>query len=341
MRYLIFILLFTSNAFAMPGMDYLGGAKYCDAINASHPRGYAAGFFLDTFGDALPCAERLFRSGKADTFRFHYEWSDTHSFPPSSFDRIANKSVAVEKFIERNPGVKVIASGACEHNLDATQAKILRAKVLAKCPRCAGYSNSIWKGATIDGINEVHGLKPKKPKGQYIESTDGEPLEDGDATLWKQTYSDALIQFAWTCRFNGRWECNDKTPRPDRTGYPTDPKFIESIAYQFADRGAVGPLGKTDIYKSHSENKGTGDNRAEKPVAILGIKVPEISLISVNGKEIAKARYYGSFEGNRSRYYFPAYGFELAKKANGLTFIKAGKTKLGPINAAFRAGVFR
>lgn len=345
MRFLLPLFFLVSTAYAMPGMDYLGGAKYCDAINASHPRGYAAGFFFDTFGDALPCIERLFRSGKADTFRLHYEWSDTHTFPPTSFDRIANKGGAVEKLIKRNPGIKIHPSGACEHNLDAPQGRLLKFKVLAKCPSCAGYVNSVWKGALIDGINEVHGAKPRKPSGQYMVSFDGTPAVDSDVTLWKQQYSDALIQFLWEPRFNGRWEDNDKTPRPDRKGYP-DAKFINSISYLFNDRGAVGSLGKTDIFKSHSENKGSGDNRAEKPVAILSAKASEISLVTTNGKEVAKARYYGSFEGNRSRYYFPNWGFELAEKArklsgSPLTFIQAGRAKLGPVNPAFRAGSFR
>jgi hypothetical protein len=340
MKYLILILLFASNAYAMPGMDYLGLAKFCNAALEAHPNGTAVGAFIDTFGDSLPCLEQFVRNRKADTFRVHLAWSDTHQFNPRDFDNIAAKAVKLNLLAGRYPNHKFYVSGACEHNLDATQAKILRAKVLAKCPRCAGYSNSVWKGATIDGVNEVHGDSPRKPSGQYIVSYDGDSAVDSDVTLWKSKYSDALIQFLWEPRFNGRWETNDSTPRPNRKGWP-DAKFIQSVAFLFTDRGAVGKLGKTDIYKSHSENKGNGDPRAEKPVAILGIKVPEISLVSVNGKEIAKARYYGSFEGNRSRYYFPAYGFELAKKANGLTFIKAGKTKLGPVNAGFRAGVFR
>lgn len=329
----------------MPGMDYLGGAKFCDEAIKGHPNGAATGFFIDTFGDATPCIDRFIRSGKTNTVRVHLAWSDTHQFNPSEFDRIAKKASALEVLARKYPTARIYVSGACEHNLSEQQAKLLRAKVSARCPSCAGYVNSVWRGAQIDGINEVHGDKPRKPNGQYMVSFDGTPAVDSDVTLWKQQYADALIQFLWEPRFNGRWEDNDNTPRPQRRGWP-DAKFIQSIAYLFNDRGAVGPLGKTDIYKSHSENKGNGDPRAEKPVAILGIKVPEISLMSVNGKEIAKARYYGGFEGNRSRYYFPAYGFELAEKArklsgSSLTFIRANKKNIGPVNAAFRAGVFR
>lgn len=342
---LILVLLLASSSFAMPGMDYLGLAKFCNAALEEHPNGSAVGAFIDTFGDAIPCLEQFARNRKADTFRVHLAWSDTHQFNPRDFDTIAAKATKLNLLASRYPNYKFYVSGACEHNLDATQAKILRAKVLAKCPRCAGYSNSIWKGALIDGINEVHGDKPRKPNGQYMVSFDGTPAVDSDVTLWKQQYSNALIRFLWEPRFNGRWEDNDKTPRPQRRGWP-DAKFINSISYLFNDRGAVGSLGKTDIYKSHSENKGNGDPRAEKPVAILGVKAPEISLVTTNGKEVAKARYYGSFEGNRSRYYFPAYGFELAEKArklsgSPLTFIRANKKNIGPVNAGFRAGVFR
>jgi len=344
-RYLVLFLLLTNVAYAMPGMDYLGGAKFCDEAIKGHPNGAATGFFIDTFGDATPCVDRFIRSGKTNTVRIHLAWSDTHQFNTPEFDRIAKKASALEVLARKYPSARIYVSGACEHNLNAAQAKLLRAKVLARCPSCAGYVNSIWKGALIDGINEVHGDKPRKPSGQYMVSFDGVPAVDSNVSLWKQQYSDALIQFLWEPRFNGRWEDNDKTPRPQRKGWP-DAKFIQSVAYLFNDQGAVGKLGKTDIYKSHSENHGTGNPRAEKPVAIIAGKSPEISLVTTNGKEVAKAKYYGSFEGNRSRYYFPEWGCNLAEKAKALAgsplvFIKAGKTKLGPINPGFRAGVFR
>lgn len=329
----------------MPGMDYLGLAKFCDAALGGHPNGAAVGAFIDTFGDSTGCIDKFAASRKTSTFRIHLSWSDTHQFNPRDFDGIAAKAGKIETLARKYPNDKFYISGACEHNLDATQAKILRAKVLAKCPHCAGYVNTVWKGALIDGINEVHGQNPRKPSGQYMESYDGTSAVDSNVTVWKKQFADAIIQFLWEPRFNGRWESNDNTPRPNRTGYP-DEKFVRSVAYLFNDQGAVKPLGKTDIFKSHSENKGNGDPRAERPVAIIAPHASGISLVTTNGKEVAKAAYYGDFEGNRSRYYFPAYGFELAQKAqnlsgSSLTFIRANGKNYGPVNPAFRQGGFR
>lgn len=327
------------------GLDYLGGAKFCDSILKAHPDGKAAGFFIDTFGDSTPCIDRLAGSGKASVFRVHLAWSDTHQFNSTDFDSIAKKAGKLEVLTRKYPSARIYVSGACEHNLNAAQANLLKAKVLSKCPHCAGYVNTVWKGALIDGINEVHGIAPKKPKGQYTISTDGDSAVDSDFSLWKQTYSDALIQFAHEPRFNGRWETNDATPRPNRRGW-ADEKLIRSVSYLFTDKGAVKNLPGASIYKSHSENKGSGDTRAEKPVVILTVKAPEISCVTANGKVVASSRFYGTFDGGRFRYYLPSYGYELAEKAKSLSgsplvFIRANKKNYGPVNPAFREGAFR
>lgn len=344
-RSLLLSLLFISTAHAIPGMDFLGGARYCDTILKNHPQGWAAGFFVevDGFGDSTSCIRALLRSGKTDTIRAHLEWSDTHSFPKSRFDAIAGKASRLESIAREFPNAKIYVSGACEHNLNSTDAKLLRAKVLAKCPSCTAYVNTPWKGAKIDGINEFH--NKDKGSGRFIHSFDGTPVVDADSKGVINANSGALIQFLWDARFNGRWEDNDNTPRAKRRGWP-DGKLIQSVQYLWTDKGRIGKLPANWIYKSHSENKGNGDSRAEKPVVIITPKTSSISFVATNGREIGKASYYGTFEGGRHRYYASIWGYELAEKARAvsgspLVTIRVGGKSYGPINPAFRAGSFR
>lgn len=325
------------------GLDTLGGAKYCDRILSSTRREFALGFFDDTFGSSFNCIESALRTGKANTVRVQLAWSDNHQFPPREFDRIAEKGGKYQGLIAKYPGAKIYLSGACEHNLGRQDAENLKRKVLAKCPSCE-YVNVPWKGALIDGINEVHGSKSRVPGGRYFFSFDGESAVDSDVEAVKRKFSGAEIFFLWEPRFNGRWESNDNTPRPQRKGWP-DGKLITSVARLSSPKGSVGPLPRNSIFKSHSENKGNGDSRAEKPVAIISEKTSEISLVTTNGKEVSKARYYGPFE-RQHRYYFPSWGYEIADKAkqlsgSELTYLRVKGKNHGPVNPAFRDGSFR
>lgn len=338
--------------------DHLGGAKYCDVLLSTHPTGAPIGAFADTFGDFAPCLDRLVSSGRVDTARIHLEWSDTHTFRPRDFDAIANKATAYQRILARHPGKRIYLSGACEHNLNSGDAKLLRAKVLAKCPSCAGYVNTPWKGALIDGINEVHG-KASPPNGEYFYSFDGHPAVDSDVESYKRRHARAKFFFLWEPRFNGRWEDNDNTPRPQRRGYP-DAKLVSSVVALSQAKGATGRLGRLDLHKSHSENKGKGDWRAEHPVDILEQKADFVSYVTTNGLEIekcsgkdAKGERYSpmttspwSTKSPGYRYYCRSWGYELADKARRLSgfplvYLRINKKNIGPVNPAFREGSFR
>jgi hypothetical protein len=134
------------------------------------------------------------------------------------------------------------------------------------------------------------------------------------------------------------------TPRPNRNGWP-DGRLINSVAALSNPRGRIN-FPKDWLFKSHSENKGTNDPRAEKPVLIATVKTDYVTLTTIENQQIARAKYYDPYIDGRSRYYFNEWGYELAKKADALSgspvcnLVVNGKV-LGTVNPSFRSGSFR
>jgi len=357
-RVLLFLLLFVSQVQAQQilGLDYLGGAKYCDEILKAHPSGYAAGFFYDTFGDSTVCIDKLAASGKASAFRVQLSWSDTHQFATRDFDAIAAKAGKIDQLARKYPRIKFYVSGACEHNFHRADAELLKRKVSGRCPSCAGYVNTVWKGALIDGINEVHG-KRAAIAGDYFYSTDGEALIDLDADKLRQTHGRAKLYFGWAPRFNLRQQGTTAKPK-ERTAKPSI-EYIQSIVRAIQPIGvvpkfpfAVTKLKDKQLWKTHAEDKfGANDARANKPLFISKSKTLTLKLIASNGKEVGSIKYYGSYtDPGYHRHYSgsvsPAYGYQIAEKAKQISgsefiVIRDGRTNYGPINPAFRAGYFR
>ncbi|CAB4136915.1 hypothetical protein UFOVP313_11 [uncultured Caudovirales phage] len=312
---LLIVLLVASPARAqLLGMDYLGLAKYCDEALKAHPTGYAVGTFRDTFGDPTVCLRKFAQSGKVPAFRIHLAWSDTHQFAVRDFDRIAKGAEAIEQLAKAYPNIKWFVSGACEHNLNRKDAELLRAKVMGRCTSCAGYVNTVWKGALIDGINEVHG-NYRAPGGRYFYSPDGISYVDADAERLRNTYRGAEIFFFWDPNFNGRLETKDTTPRSQRKAWPSA-KLIESLAAmsdskqpQFITRTPAGFL-----YKTHADDH--RDRKSHKPVILTPFNVPSITLRDGSGRVAGTLKNFGRYEdGKRYRYYSDAWGYEIAETA--------------------------
>lgn len=314
-------LLLCINAHAVPyGQDYLGGAKFQSAILQNHDFSQGAGMFATTFGDSLPLARALADRG-VPFLRIQLGWKDDHNFRESDFKELANQA---RRFCPLASKTKLYLSGACEHNLNAQLANKLAAQILAACPQ-AIYVNTPWKGAVLPQyINETHNKGgPKSKRSSY--SSDGSPSEDIDIEGQKRKGFTEFFMF-WTPRYNGRWEDNDPTPRPQRRGF-ADGKMIKSMLVLAKPKGATS-LPKNWIYKSHSENKASGDPRAEKPVIIGPAKDKVIKLGNVDCK------LYGAFDAGRNRWYCPKWGYEI-----GQSPVKLGK--YGTVNPSFRDGVYR
>lgn len=335
------------------GVDYLGGARYGKAIIKAHPAGFAAGFFtnVDGFGDSLPVVRDLLDTGRCPSERLHLKWDDDHQYA-DKFKSIRKEARRVAKVIDEYKDIEWYVSGACEHRLTKNQATELSRIVLDEMPSGVTYVNSAEKGAFIDPadniINETHLDGGRMPKGRYIFSYDGQPATDyRSATCQeiKDKHKNAEIFFVWDARCNNNWEWGVKKPRPERKGM-ADAPFLQSLAALAMEMGSC-KLEKSTLWKSHSENKGNGDSRAEKPVFITPREVKEITLFA-GGKKVITMPYYDVYRQENDpriwyRYYAHEWGYKLAMKAVQLSGspvceIRVGKKVIGQCNPAFRFG---
>lgn len=330
---LILFVLISVNAWAIPfGQDTLGAAKYQKVLLDNLPRDQGQGHFANTFGDILPLIKEEAKAG-VPFIRIQLGWRDDHNFTEKDFPGIVKEAKRLCPVVKNNRNTRWYFSGACEHRMKEGLARKLAKQVKEACPEATYVNTPIEGGAVLhEYINETHGHgSPKSAK--YAYSFDGTAAEDSDVEAIKRKFPNAEYFMIWGPRYNGRWETNDSTPRPKRTGWP-DAKYIKSMVYLTGQKGKTS-LPKNWLWKSHSENKGNGDIRAEKPVAIIPIKTNTIEL-KVDKKVVEIMKYFGSYSDGRSRYYATRWGYEIGKVD---AWVK-GK-KQGNVNAGFRDGSFR
>lgn len=367
MKEIVFIIILALSALParaqMLGVDYLGGAKYCDALISAHPNGWAAGFFLDTFGAADECAGRLASTGKAPLIRIHLSWDDAHAY--KNFLSAAKKAPRVNALAARFPNVKWYVSGATEHKLNKKDTQKLADAVSKNAPLATYVNNSLVNVDLPNTVNEVHGGNPHRPGGQFIVSMDGTSIDDIDVASWKSRYRDAEVLFVWDWQLNLKKNKNDKTPRPQRKIRPSA-QYIQNLIAKFQTSNApinvppatvglnkmcansINPVGTIGLWKPASQD--SGPPREGKPAFISkrsGEK-KSLSVLNANGGQIATIGYYGSY-GAGSRYYSgwkggSGYsGQEIQKKAmktSGaeVTYLRWGRGCIGPFLATQRTG---
>lgn len=326
----------------MLGRDYLGGAKYPDLILREHPKGWAAGFFAETFGNALPIIEKLANTGRCPLIRVQLLWSDTHTFTHSDTMRAVEIAKKIEVIARKNKRVKFELSPFCEHNLKNPDQALEAIKMVA--PSCTPV-NCPWQGALSSRFkNEVHGYHAK-PRGRYNYSTDGDSCVDINITKMKRLHKDADVFFFWHPADNGKLNTSDPTPRPERKAWPTE-ALQDSIIYLKNKRGKTS-LPEKFIYKSHADRHETPpEPRAYKPVLIAPVKAARFELVAKNGQVVGVLPYYGTFDGGGYRYYLGEYGYQVAEKAiriqgSPVVELRANGKVYGKINPAFRDGSFR
>ena len=326
----------------MFGLDFLGLAKFKDVAFREFPEGWALGFFDNTFGDALPAAERIIASGRCPLIRVHLLWSDRHSFGDSDIKKVRKLSRKYQALKQRHPNLIVEISPFCEHNLKNPDKYLDIVK--QEAPDCIPV-NTPDKGAFSKRYkNETH-HSSKRPAGKYNFSYDGISAVDADVMRDKKTHSGADVFFFWIPQFNGRKTTKDTTPRPQRKAWPTS-ELIDSVIYLRKDSGVV-TLPKNYLLKSHAEQHTTpAEPRAFKPVFIIPQKVNRVELVARNGQVIAVSSGPQPYEDGRWRYYFSQYGYQISEKAariqgDGLVTAKIGNQQKFKLNAAFRGGSFR
>lgn len=323
----------------MYGLDLLGVAKYAKVALQEFPTGFALGAFSSTFGGSRRAVKAIVASGKCPRVRIQLAWKDNHKFTTRDFPSIRREALKWKNLVNKYSNVQWFFSGACEHKMNVKDATLL-AKIVQEALPGTAYVNSIMKGgALIDGtkyVNEVHGDKAKPVRGEWAFSFDGKACVDAEVTKLKRTLGSCNTFFFWDSRFNGKWEDSDTTPRPERKGWPGT-KLIRSIIALAKDEGSTA-LPPKWLYKSHAENKGKKDPRAEKPVFIVPVKFKSLELRGENGVK-AVFRYYKPFEGGGYRYYYSKQlGYEISDQ---ILEVWADGKKYGVINPAFRKGSYR
>ena len=311
------------------GLDLLAGAKYPKEVIRS--KGFALGFFAETFGDAYPVIESVIKAG-CKLVRVHLIWSDTHQFGDKDIPKIKKLAAKYNQLANKYPAIDLRLSPFCEHNISNPD------KYLDICqsaaPNCL-VVNTPWKGGfSKKYINEIHGIDNKKPEGRYHISLDGTEATNCDMEGFKKRHADAEVMFLWSARFNLKWSMKDTTPRPQRNALPTK-EYIDSIACLFNDKGNYN-LPKNWLVKSHAEKHDKIDTKGDKLLIISPIKANSISL-KRNGKEVAKLGYYGTFDGGGYRYYWNRFGYA----AGGNLDVFINNKKYGVINAGFRSPPYR
>lgn len=325
-------------------IDYLGGAKYKKLILAQHPITHGAGFFsnVDGFGSALPVIEALAKKGCL-LFRIHLCWKDNHKFTDKDILFVRSEAKKLKAIIKKYPNVKWYVSPCCEHELNEIKwnkfADVVNKQLEGTNYELVNTPNHNKGFVSKLVLNEYHGSEQKPRGGRYAFSFDGTSSVDSEVQKYKKSYCDAEYFALWEPRFNGRWEGKDITPRPQRKGWP-DKRLIKSVLHLTRIHGQV-LLPKKWLYKSHAENKGTGDARAEKPVFLIPLKTEEVVLKALNGQVIERLRYYGEYSDSRSRYYAKTWGYLIAQKAFKLTKdyrvqVWVNNKNYGVIDPAFR-----
>lgn len=350
-RLILALLSFVSVAAAQtPCIDQLGAARYPDVLVQGHPDGFGVGVFTqpDLFGDPLPALSRLNARKSIPFIRFNLRWSDPHQFPRRDWPKIIAEAKRVSNWVAWHPGPKCYISGATEHQLNARDAADLARQVLAVIPERCVYVNNPWegKGAFIPSgpriINEVHGDKANPPRigGRFSFSDDGSSSVDTDFEKKKAKFKGAEFICAWHPANNGRLNTNDPTPRPQRKAWPTV-ELLESLQFLFTGSG-MARLASNTLWKSHADRHNTPpEPRAYKPVVITPQKASKLTLKSA-GVVVASSGPAQPFQDGRYRYYFPVWGYRMARIPGGPVFdLWADNKRLGKVNPGFRAGSFR
>lgn len=339
------------------------------------PKNTPLGFFWNTAGPAKDFFIEAITAGFR-TFRIHCWWSDAHVIVPMNVLEVVLEEI--RKVIELVPGavLTLYVSHSCEHAERDVNEVRKRVQMVKRVLPNAIPVNSISGGAVLPGTPteqhlSVNGSWPTCD----MASTDGANIYDLDAARYLRRYcSGPYPSFLWGFRFNLR-EIPDPGQKPppirNRKAAPSL-EYFRSIVRLLSPPGGLPPgversiamsqkpFAAPCIYKTHAEDdqevseNDPDDVRENRPVLIIKPNVGAVDVLACNGTVVARFPRWkagGDFGGGLTRYYAgldadPKYGYQLgnqAKKASGSEYVwfRAGRSILGPVHPAFRAGVFR
>ena len=348
---------------AMIGFDHLGLAHPLYPVREvirQTPRGSAIGAFDTVFGDVIPAIEEVVKSGKFPAIRIQLWYAKDHSL--ISINLLKKRAPIFEKLAKRYPSVKVYLSHSCEYiekNAAEVQKRVDILKSLA--PSCVPV-NTIWSGSpTPSTLMETHDMAAKS-NGNII-STDGFSIVQGNVPSYISRQEKALICFLWSDRFNLRTMGTVDSEPKNRKDVP-DVKYIKGVVRMSQPigaepvalfKGTIVPITAPMLWKPFSEDKGTGDVRANKPLFIVKSKATLLSVVNNKGEAVASLKCFGPYGDGKQglmRYYSGTasnlFGYQIAERAKKTSLSeyvwildKTTNTYYGPINPAFRYGSFK
>lgn len=333
----------------MYGIDYLAGAQYQKLVLNNHPKGWAAGFFLETFGNAFPLIEKLAAKGTAPIIRVHSIWEDSHKYNKKKHDdKIINHFKKFSDIAKKYPKIKFYFSPFCEHTMTAGEMKAivkqLKDIIYNKQLNNITIVNSIWTGQLIDVagvINEIHSDHTKLKKREYIYSFDGLDAYNADTTNFKKVYKNCSIFFFWTISLNLKKKHDEKVSVQDRINRKYRPQkvHIDALIALAKDKGKTN-VPDNFIIKPMSED--CEDLKSNKLLILSKKEYKQLKLIRQNNKLslIEYLKKYPKTEDGLHRYYADKAGHEYTKKKNLTLHSDTEKIPIS-FNPSFRDGTFK
>ena len=320
---------------------------YPNILLKAHPKGWAAGFFADTFGNCFGVADKLAATGRCPLIRIQGPWTN-HKYVPALHDKAIFAALEKTKAVAaKHPRVKFQFSPVCESDGRGAAWRTLFSN-LRQLAGSVELVCSVYKGEVIPNlVVEVHGSQRPSP-GRYQYSYDGTSTVDADVQRDKGTHSKAEVFFLWVPSFNLRYKTklsgdevavvkkNDEAPPRERHCKPTV-ELIESLAVLALDKGPA-KLKPKNLWKSHADRGTTPpDLRAWKPVLLSPVCGAQ-ALLMDGPNIISKSSPPTKSHDGRWIYRFPRYGYQIAQKVVGVV---VGKTDVGFVNPPFREGEYR
>lgn len=353
------------------GYDYLGLAHPLWPIKATidiTPAGSAIGFFDDAgFGDPVPNFRKLIECKNEDgtikypVYRVQMFYSTNPTHPLISTSQLQTRCQTYEAIAKKYPEATIYLSHTTEYTSKSKTEVDKRIKIIKTyAPHCIPVNNP-WTGYATPGVLiETHDIKTARKGSNYLISTDGMSVTQMMMDEFNDKYKNAIVRFLWASRFNLR-DASNPMPIPiKRTAAPT-PDYLNAIVRLASPSGTAPkptfsgrfvPIKEPLLWKAFAEDFPNNDPRGLKPLLICPSTAKLMSVVTFEGKEVTKIKFFGNYPPNLHRYYIGAYadmwGYEVAAKAKRMSdsefvWIKdpGSNTVYGPVNPAFRKGVSR
>jgi len=209
-----------------------------------------------------------------------------------------------------------------EQNLSRGSAEILLKNTAACVPGIRIVDNPVTGYAKIPGfLKECHESANGAPTAADCDiiSFDGKDVRNADIVGWMAKHANKVAAYVWGTFDNGRLINEGKVvPAPmSRVNFPTrDMQFWAArILIPVQPKPALSPaaaawckapgdMDSSHLYKNFSDDHGTGDGRANKPMMIVPQQYKSgIQIFDKNNVQVGSFGYYGAYDKGGYRYY--------------------------------------